>query len=91
MVTTNPLPEQSQGQAAAYLPAFVSLKSAGGDPVTGMSRSWWYGAEKDGLIKLTRIRRDGRVKARVLLPVPQAIALIRRLSSTSVEVDHLSP
>ena len=70
-------------QIRAYLPEFVTLKSAGGDPVTGMSRSWWYSAERDGLINLVRIRRPGMIKARVLLPVPQALELVRRLSSSS--------
>ena len=72
-----------QSQARAYLPEFVTLKPSGGDPITGMSRSWWYSAERDGLIRLHRIRRPGMVKARVLLPVPQALELIRRLNETA--------
>ena len=84
MVTTKPSIELSQ--ARAFLPEFVPLKVSGGDGVTGMSRSWWYGCEAQGLIKLVRIRKPGQVKPRVLLPVADAVALVRRLSSTETNI-----
>jgi hypothetical protein len=46
-----------------------------------MSRPWWYAAEAQGLIALTRIRRPGQPKGRTLLPVQPAIDLINRLST----------
>ncbi|HKB89650.1 MAG TPA: hypothetical protein VKC60_03920 [Opitutaceae bacterium] len=68
-VTSNPHPE------------FVPLPSVGGDPVCRLSRSFWYAAEKKGLINLTRVRLPGRMRGRVLLPVPQAIALVQKLGN----------
>lgn len=70
---------------AASHPEFVTLKPVGGDPVCGMSRSFWYSAEKKGLIQLNRVRLPGRQRGRVLLPVPQAVALLRRLGSRAAE------
>lgn len=58
------------------MPEFVTLPSRGGDAICGLSRSFWYACEKDGLIKLRRIRRPGNVRGRVLLPVAEAIGLI---------------
>jgi hypothetical protein len=59
---------------------FCCLPVAGGDPVFGLSRRWWYRAEQMGLIKLVRVRRPGRRLGRVLLPIPQALACVQRLS-----------
>jgi len=60
-------------------PEFVSLPSRGGDPVCGLSRSFWYSCEQDGLILLRRIRRPGQIRGRVLLPVSEAVSLVNRL------------
>jgi len=46
-----------------------------------LSRSWWYCAERKGLINLVRVRLPGRIRGRVLLPIPQAVALINRLGA----------
>lgn len=62
---------------------FCTLPPRGGDPVCAMSRRWWYDAEKAGLIKLVRVRMPGRQLGRVLLPIPQALALIRRLGEAA--------
>lgn len=67
--------------AATFNPEFVPLPARGPDPIVGMSRPWWYSAERDGLIQLHRIRRPGQAKGRTLLPVAQAIALIRKLAT----------
>lgn len=76
--TTDPISAPKHG--ARITPEFVPIPNTGGDAVTGLSRSYWYGLESQGLIKLVRIRRPGTIKARVLLPVAEAVALIRRLS-----------
>ena len=62
-------------------PAYISLPSRGGDVVCNLSRSWWYAVESDGLIQLVRIRQRGAKRGRVLLPVDQAIALVRKLGA----------
>lgn len=68
-------------QPVGVQPAFVALPARGGDPVCGLSRSWWYGAERAGLIRLARIRAPGNVRAgRVLLPVDRAVSLVQKLS-----------
>jgi len=59
---------------------FVPLPSKGGDPICGLSRSFWYSLETIGEIKLVRIRKGGQLRGRLLLPVPQALATIKRLS-----------
>jgi len=59
---------------------FVPLPKKGGDPICGLSRSFWYNLESLGEIKLARIRKAGQIRGRVLLPVPQALATIKRLS-----------
>ena len=59
---------------------FVPLPNKGGDPICGLSRSFWYNLESHGEIKLVRIRKAGQLRGRLLLPVPQALATIKRLS-----------
>jgi hypothetical protein len=70
---------------ATIIPEFVSIPRTGGDPVCNLSRSFWNSAEKAGQIQLVRIRLPGRQLGRVLLPVPQAIAMIHRLNKASTE------
>jgi hypothetical protein len=60
---------------------FVPLPNKGGDPICGLSRSFWYNLESHGEIKLVRIRKPGQLRGRLLLPVPQALATIKRLSN----------
>jgi hypothetical protein len=62
------------------------LPARGGDPVVGLSRSFWYSAERDGLIRLVRIRRRGVSRGRTLLPVDAAVALIRRLDAERSDI-----
>lgn len=71
----------------AYRPEFVPLPRVGGDPVCGKSRSFWYAAERAGLFQLVRVRLPGRVRGRVLLPVPQAIEFINRLAGRHATPD----
>lgn len=69
--------------SARFQPEFSPLPAAGGDPVCGLSRSFWYDAERQGMIALVRVRKPGRTKPRVLLPVADAVKLIRRLAEAS--------
>ena len=59
---------------------FVPLPSKGGDPICGLSRSFWYNLETEGEIKLVRIRKAGQIRGRLLLPVAQALETVKRLS-----------
>lgn len=62
--------------AHQFSPEFVALSGRGGDPICGLSRSWWYAAETAGRIRLVRLRKPGNARGRVLLPVRTAIALV---------------
>lgn len=64
-------------------PEFVALPGRGGDPICGLSRSWWYGAERDGQIRLVRLRKPGQTRGRVLLPVREAIAVVQRIGDAA--------
>lgn len=85
MTTTQPTaPAATLAHTARSSREFVPLPLVGGDAVCGLSRSWWYSAESKGLIKLTRVRLPGRQRGRVLLPVPQALALLEKIGGGGV-------
>ena len=60
---------------------FLNIPSKGGDPIFGRSRSWWYGIEAQGLIRLTRFRRPGNVRGRVAIPVAAARQVLAGLAA----------
>lgn len=62
-------------------PEFIPLPAKGGDVMFGFSRSFWYNLERAGLLQLTRFRRPGCIRGRVMLPVPQARAALAAMSS----------
>lgn len=72
-------PASNEASSQPMRPEFVPLPTRGGDSVCGLSRSWWYGAERQGRIRLARPRLRGKMRGRVLLPVTDAIALVRSL------------
>jgi len=75
----NPTTTPPQAPAGTVKAEFVELPSRGSARVCGMSRSWWYKAERRGLIRMARPRLPGNVRGRTLLPVDEAVALIRSL------------
>ena len=66
--TTRTLPSiaQQTGQVRGFMPEFTNLPARGGDAVCGLSRSFWYSAEREGLITLVRTRRPGQVRGRAV-------------------------
>jgi hypothetical protein len=48
------------------------------DPYHGMSRSWYYGAEKAGQLKLIRLRKRGNIRGVTLVPFAAVADMIRR-------------
>jgi len=73
-------------------PEFVTLPARGGDAVCNLSRSWWYAAEADGLIRLGRLRKKGGLRGRVLLPVDRAVALIESLGAqAATDIETCAP
>jgi hypothetical protein len=67
--------------ASVSRPEFIPLPARGGDSVCGLSRSFWLDAEARGMIRLVRLKKPGRVRGRVLLPVGDAIAFVRKLGT----------
>lgn len=60
-------------------PDFFRLpKSGGKDPHFSLSRSFYYEAEKSGLLRLRRIRQKGCARGIVLVPFDEVNALIRK-------------
>jgi hypothetical protein len=50
---------------------------SGGDKFFGLSRAWYYNAEKKGLIRLIRLRNEGRERGVTLVPYRQVEAFVR--------------
>lgn len=71
--------------ASNFRPEYLHLPAIGGDPICGLSRSSWYDLEARGLIRLVRVRKPGAQRGRTLLPVPQAIALVKRLGAQAAK------
>lgn len=75
LTTTAPLrPERH----ADTKPEFFRLPRSGGDPHFGLSRSWFYAAEKEGLLKLIRLRQRGKMRGVVLVPYADVARLVNR-------------
>ena len=75
----------AESKPAATSPEFIPLPACarGKDTVFGLSRSFWFRAEKQGLIQFTRLRLPGRQRGRVLIPVERARDMIRTLGEKS--------
>jgi hypothetical protein len=62
-------------------PEFFPIPPRGPDPHFGISRSCWYDLESRGLIRLTRLRKPGNIRGRVLVPYGAALALFSKFSA----------
>lgn len=58
-------------------PEFFRLPSRGPDPHFGLTRPFYYAAEKRGDIQLVRIRERGKVRGITLVPYDAISAFIR--------------
>jgi hypothetical protein len=54
------------------------------DPYWGLSRSWYYEAEKAGFLKLIRLRKRGNMRGVTLVPF-RAVAELIRHAAENVE------
>ena len=70
--------------ASVLRPEFFPLPAKGGDPVCGLSRSFWLDSEARGMIRLVRLNKPGRIRGRVLVPTADAIAFVHKLGAASV-------
>lgn len=57
-------------------PETYRLPSKGGDPFFGFTRSWYYSAERDGLLRLIRVRTRGRLRGVTLVPYDDVAAIV---------------
>lgn len=76
MTTTNQT--HTNVERTTTQPVCFPLPSRGGDPHFGLSRSYYYGLEKSGLIRMKRLRMPGRTRSRVLVPFKDALDLIQK-------------
>ena len=51
------------------------------DPYWNLSRAWYYEAEKAGLLKLIRLRKEGNLRGVTLVPFRAVAELIQRAAS----------
>ena len=64
------------------------LPLRGGDPYFGLTRSWYYAAEKDGLIRLVRFRTRGRLRGVTLVPYDDVAALVNAAKQQGSSNEH---
>lgn len=64
-------------QAQNLKPEWFRLPSRGPDPHFGLTRPWYYAAEKRGDIRLVRIRERGKLRGITLVPYDAIAAFIR--------------
>jgi hypothetical protein len=61
----------------ASRPEFFRLPSHGGDPYFGLTRSFYYEAEKRGYWRLVRLRQRGKLRGVTLVSYDAVAAFIR--------------
>lgn len=66
-----------------FRPEFFPLPARGRDPHFGFSRSAYYAFEREGHLRLVRVRRPGNIRGKVLVPYGDMVAMIRRFGKSS--------
>ena len=74
--TTAPFAIPSEG-GHGHRPETFRLPRTGSDPYFGLTRSWYYQAEKEGVIRLIRLRQRGRQRGVTLVSYDDVAALIK--------------
>jgi hypothetical protein len=68
--------EPVRASTTAHAPEFFRLPARGLDPHFGLSRTYYYSLERDGLIRMVRLRRPGTIRGTLLVPYAAVKALI---------------
>jgi len=68
---------KSSTQTALGKPEFFRLPIRGSDPHFGLTRPFYYAAEKRGDIRLVRLRERGKLRGITLVPYDAIAAYIR--------------
>jgi hypothetical protein len=74
--TQHPLSEGA-ARPSHSTPEFFRLPKSGGDPYSGLGRSYYYEGEKMGYWKLVRVRQRGKQRGVTLVPYDAVAAFIR--------------
>jgi len=53
------------------------------DPYWGLSRAWYYEAEKSGALKLIRLRKRGNIRGVTLVPFQAVAQMVRNAAQHS--------
>ncbi len=64
--------------AASSLPVTFRLPARGHDPYFGLSRAWFYQAEKAGLLSMIRLRTKGQTRGVTLVRTADVLALLEK-------------
>jgi len=64
--------------AASSLPVTFRLPARGHDPYFGLSRTWFYQAEKAGLLSMIRLRTKGQTRGVTLVKTADVLALLEK-------------
>jgi hypothetical protein len=71
----------SHSEATLTRPETFRLPKPGQrDPYFGLPRTTYYELEKDGAIRLIRLRKRGQIRGTTLIPFDQVLAHLRGLS-----------
>jgi hypothetical protein len=80
----------SKAEADKLRPEFFRLPSKGGDPYFGLTRSFYYEAEKRGYWRLVRLRDRGKLRGVTLVPFDAVAAFIRQqMEANSLGINKL--
>jgi len=61
-------------------PEFFPLPQRGPDPFFNLGRTTYYDLEREGQLRLVRLRKRGNVRGKVLVPFDDVLALLNRLN-----------
>lgn len=76
--TTEPV----RTSTGTHTPEFFRLPARGLDPHFGLSRSFYYSLERDGLIQMVRLRRPGAIRGALLVPYASVKAVIGKAAAS---------
>lgn len=72
---------------AISAPELLPIPNKGPDRVFGLSRSWYYNAERQGLIQLVRLRLPGNVRGRVMINIERTRMALDKLANAAAIED----
>ena len=77
LLTNTPLQAAPSQAQPSHPECFRLPRASQRDPYFGLSRSWFYSAERDGRLAMIRLRQRGKLRGVTLVPYDAVAALIR--------------